>query len=208
MCVRLRYAMPERCGRGFYARDTITVARALLGEMLFHDTPVGRRSGRIVEVEAYRGISDPASHAFRGPTRRSRIMFGTPGYLYVYFIYGMYHCCNVVTERRGEAGAVLIRGLVPIDGIARMRDANPHLSPRRLADGPGKVCRALGITLAHNGVDLAHGRIGIIPLPKARDQEIVAGPRIGITRGMDLPYRFHLRDWATASGKVRGPASA
>jgi DNA-3-methyladenine glycosylase len=166
----------ERFDRDFYARDTLVVARALLGQLLFHDTPRGRRSGRIVEVEAYTGSRDPASHAFRGPTPRSRIMFGPAGHLYVYFIYGMYHCCNVVTERDGRPGAVLIRALEPGPGT----------------DGPGKVCRALGITLAHNGVDLTSGAIGIAP-GGGRAGLVLVGPRIGISRGAALPYRLRLR---------------
>jgi DNA-3-methyladenine glycosylase len=178
----------SRFGRDFYARDTLVVARSLLGQSLFHDTSHGRRAGRIVEVEAYTGASDPASHAFRGPTLRSRIMFGPPGHLYVYFIYGMYHCCNVVTERDGKAGAVLIRALEPVPALAGSRSRTGR--PR--TDGPGKVCRALGITLTHNGVDLTTGAIGIAPgaMPAG---EVLIGPRIGISRGAALPYRFRLR---------------
>jgi DNA-3-methyladenine glycosylase len=177
----------SRFGRDFYARDTLVVARSLLGQSLFHDTSHGRRAGRIVEVEAYTGASDPASHAFRGPTLRSRIMFGPPGHLYVYFIYGMYHCCNVVTERDGKAGAVLLRALEPVPALARNRSQTGR--PR--TDGPGKVCRALGITLTHNGVDLTTGAIGIAPgaVPAG---EVLIGPRIGISRGAALPYRFRL----------------
>jgi DNA-3-methyladenine glycosylase len=177
----------KRFGRDFYARDTLVVARSLLGQLLFHDTSQGRHSGRIVEVEAYTGSSDPASHASRGPTPRSRIMFGPPGHLYVYFIYGMYHCCNVVTERDGRPGAVLIRALQPVPAIEGGRSQVGH--PR--TDGPGKVCRALGITLAHNGADLATGAIGIGPGGGGAGQVLV-GPRIGISRGAALPYRFRL----------------
>jgi DNA-3-methyladenine glycosylase len=175
----------ERFGRDFYARDTLVVARSLLGQLLFHDTSHGRRAGRIVEVEAYTGSSDPASHAFRGPTPRSRIMFGPPGHLYVYFIYGMYHCCNAVTEHDGRPGAVLIRALELVTGLA---SSGSH----QRTDGPGRVCRALEITLAHNGVDLATGAIGIAGGGRTTG-EVLVGPRIGISRGAALPYRFRLR---------------
>lgn len=182
MGAKLGTVAASRFGHEFYARDTLVVARSLLGQILFHDTPHGRRTGRIVEVEAYTGSSDPASHAFRGPTPRSRIMFGPPGHLYVYFIYGMYHCCNVVTERDGRPGAVLIRALEPRPGHPR-------------TDGPGRVCRALGITLVHNGVDLATGAIGIAPSAGRAPSEVLVGPRIGISRGTALPYRFRLRGY-------------
>lgn len=195
--------MPSRFPRRFFARDTVTVARALLGQLFFHDTPEGRRAGQIVEVEAYAGPQDPASHAFRGPTARSRIMFGPAGYLYVYFIYGIYFCCNVVTEGEGRPGAVLIRGLRPLAGVDIMRAEQPHRPLHRLANGPGKVCRALAITLAHNGRDLVHGSIGIAPLTGAGNERIVAGPRIGITRGTELPYRFWLRPSASPAGRSR-----
>jgi len=194
----------ERYGRRFYARDVLTVARSLLGQLLFHELPDGLRSGRILEVEAYTGSADPASHAYRGPTTRNRVMFGPPGYLYVYFIYGMYYCCNVVAERDGIPGAVLIRSLAPVDGIGRMRAEAHAQQPHRLADGPGKVCRALRITGADNGVDLVHGPIGVARLGAPPAKAIKIGPRIGITRGAELPYRFCLSELKAARGAGRG----
>ncbi len=190
--------MPRRFGRRFFARDTVTVARALLGQLFYHDTPQGRRAGHIVEVEAYAGQQDPASHAYRGATRRSRIMFGPAGYLYVYFIYGMYFCCNVVTEGEGRPGAVLIRGLDPVSRVDLMRAEQPRGPANRLADGPGKVCRALAITLAHNGTDLVRGSIGVAAAARPPEDRIVAGPRVGITRGTELPFRFSLIRAASA----------
>jgi DNA-3-methyladenine glycosylase len=151
--------------RGFYARPTATVARELLGKLLVRPgaSPVdgpgatGPRLARIVEVEAYLGLKDAASHARRGPTPRAAIMFGPPGFLYVYLIYGMYHCMNFVTEADGTAGAVLIRAAEPLLGFseASAAGASPAAARRRgpLA-GPGKVCAALGITLRDKGIDL------------------------------------------------------
>src|SRR5947209_20250658 len=127
----------RRLPRSFYARPTAQVARDLLGKTLVYDGPAGRRAARIVEVEAYLGSEDPASHAYRGPTLRTAPMFGPPGRSYVYFVYGMYHCVNVVAERAGVAGAVLLRGAEPVEGTGD--------DPRALA-GPGKLARALGLT--------------------------------------------------------------
>ncbi|MES1205154.1 MAG: DNA-3-methyladenine glycosylase [Pseudomonadota bacterium] len=134
--------------RGFYARPTVDVARDLLGKLLIRRDAAGIRIARVVEVEAYLGARDAASHARRGPTPRAAIMFGPPGRLYVYLVYGMHHCMNVVTETDGTAGAVLIRAAEPLVGFANPADA-------RLLCGPGKICAGLGITRAHNGLDLA-----------------------------------------------------
>ncbi|HEY0708917.1 MAG TPA: DNA-3-methyladenine glycosylase, partial [Polyangia bacterium] len=133
--------------RTFFARATETVAKDLLGKLILRQHETGdRQLARIVEVEAYLGLRDLASHARRGPTPRAAIMFGPPGHLYVYLIYGMYHCMNFVTEPDGEAGAVLIRAAEPVLGVTT--------DDARALSGPGKLCRALGITLAHRGADL------------------------------------------------------
>lgn len=133
--------------RSFYARQTVEVARALLGKLLVR-AGAPTRVARIVEVEAYLGERDAASHARRGPTPRARIMFGPPGRLYVYLVYGMHHCMNVITEADGTAGAVLIRGAQPLAGWN-------DLSGPRLLTGPGKVCAGLDITRLHNDLDLS-----------------------------------------------------
>jgi DNA-3-methyladenine glycosylase len=173
----------------------VALAPWLLNKVLAH----GGRSGRIVEVEAYRGQDDPASHAFRGPTPRTEVMFGPPGYLYVYFTYGMHWCANVVCSPAGTAGAVLIRALAPLEGLEEMRAARTAARTERdLCNGPAKLCQALGITGADNGTDLLARRKGgqvgegvrLIddgtPPPKRPGQ----GRRIGIRVATEEPWRF------------------
>lgn len=145
--------------RAFYERPTVDVARDLLGKLLVR-TEGERRIARIVEVEAYLGERDAASHARRGPTPRAKIMFGPPGFLYVYLVYGMHHCMNVVTEGDGTAGAVLLRAAEPVEGFQGLLDARP------LA-GPGKTCAALGISRANNGLDLCAGELFVAHDPSA-----------------------------------------
>jgi DNA-3-methyladenine glycosylase len=175
--------------RSFYARPTVDVARDLLGKELRH----GRTSGLIVETEAYLGIDDLAAHSSRGITDRTRVIFGPPGHAYVYFIYGMYECMNVVAEPNGVPGAVLIRAVEPIRGLDEMQVRRPKAKrPEDLASGPGKLTLALAITRALNGTDLTRGPLTV------RDAgvggfEVVAGPRVGITQCADWPLRFFIR---------------
>ncbi|MGC8782383.1 MAG: DNA-3-methyladenine glycosylase [Anaerolineae bacterium] len=179
--------------RSFYDRPTPVVARALLGQRLVRVLEGQRLSGLICEAEAYGGPDDEASHAFRR-TPRSAIMYGPPGHAYVYFIYGMYFCLNVVTEADGRPGAVLIRAIVPQEGIETMRRRRQVAGDRHLADGPGKLCLALGITRDQNGLDLTTGgelfiETGVA-VPAA---EIAATPRIGVRGDADAlgrPWRF------------------
>jgi DNA-3-methyladenine glycosylase len=151
----------------------------------------GATGGIIVETEAYLGLDDQASHAFRGITPRSKVMFGPPGHAYVYFIYGMYECINVVTEPDGKAGAVLIRALEPLFGIDLMQVRRPGAKRLRdLASGPGKLTLAMGITRVLNGADFTHGDLVIRDRRGVKPFEIAAGPRIGITKCADWPLRF------------------
>lgn len=184
--------------REFYIQDTISAARALVGKLLVHGTPEGVISGRIVETEAYlRG--DPACHANRGMTERNRVMFGPPGHAYVYFTYGMHFCMNAVTQPEGEAEAVLIRALQPIDGIELMGRNRKVTEPRNLCSGPGKLTQVLGLNRAHNGLDLTDSCL-IIADDGEDAGEIVVTTRIGTKVFMDKPWRFyshHLREWVS-----------
>ena len=167
------------------------MARDLLGKTLIFDRPDGRRAVRIVETEAYLGEDDPASHAFRGITARTAPMFGPAGHSYVYLSHGVYNCMNVVTEGRGRAGAVLLRGAEPLEGVPD--DA------RRLA-GPGLLGIALGLTTADTNLDLVRSALSIRAAPAIPGRLVSRGPRIGLSAGAtrDRPWRF----WITGSPGV------
>ncbi|MCC7353135.1 MAG: DNA-3-methyladenine glycosylase [Anaerolineae bacterium] len=186
----------ERLPRSFYARPTVDVARALLGQRLVRVLDGERMAGRIVEVEAYVGRDDLASHAARGRTARNAVMYGPPGYAYVYFIYGMHYCLNVVTEAEGFPAEVLIRAVEPLEGLAQMQ-ARRGRPDAELTRGPGRLCQALAITRALNGADLCEGETLFIeadaPIP---DAEVAATPRIGVhgdERALTVPWRFLVR---------------
>jgi DNA-3-methyladenine glycosylase len=178
--------------RSFYARSTPLVARELVGKVLVKESADGLSSGRIVETEAYRGRSDPASHAYRGPTRRNEVMFGPPGYLYVYLSYGVHYCCNVVTESDGVAGAVLLRALEPLAGIELMEVRRGLSPPRRLCNGPGKLCQALEIGGADYGADLETSTIWLED-DGYRPDSLQVSARVGISSAAELPLRFFLQ---------------
>lgn len=197
--------------RRFYARSSLAVARALLGRLLVRDAPRGRGRpviGRIVEVEAYGGERDDASHAFHGETTRTRTMFGPPGHAYVYLSYGMHHCLNVVTGRAGRASAVLIRALEPIGGLDAMARRRGVRDPDRLARGPGCVGQALGLTRAHDGLDLTRGPLWLSDHPPRREgRRITRSTRIGITRAVSRRWRFFLAGHPCVSGPRAGPST-
>jgi DNA-3-methyladenine glycosylase len=178
----------------------VTVARSLLGCYLVHDSPEGSAVGRLVEVEAYCGPRDPASHAFRR-TRRSEVMWGPPGTAYVYLSYGAHACMNVVTERLGCPGAVLLRALEPVQGIALMRRRRGSDDLRHLAGGPGRLTEAMGITLAHNHADVVTGPLYIVR-GNGRVGPIAATPRIGISVATDRRWRFVVRGSPFLSRRV------
>jgi DNA-3-methyladenine glycosylase len=176
--------------RSFYLRGPVDAAKALLGKIVVH----GATAGRIVETEAYLGTGDLAAHSAHGETARTKVVFGPPGHAYVYFIYGMYDCLNVVVEPEGVAGAVLIRALEPVEGIEEMKSRRGVAKLEQLANGPGKLTRAMGITMRHNGTDLIRGPITVHPPGKESRFEIAVSPRIGITKSPDLPLRFYIKD--------------
>lgn len=193
-----------RLPRSFFTRDTVTVARALLGTVLQHRTSEGVAAGRIVEVEAYLGEDDPASHAFRGPRGRAEMMFRQGGVAYVYFSYGVHWCMNVVTGPAGHGGAVLIRALEPTAGIALMQRRRGRDEPTALASGPGKLAQALGIARAQNGADLVSSSLSVLAGPAV--EEVAVSPRIGISRAADWPLRFFVPGNAHVSRARVSPA--
>lgn len=178
----------------FYERNTILVAKQLLGKILVRRIGATVLGGIIVETEAYRGEKDPASHAYCGRTTRNEVMFGPPGHAYVYFTYGMHHCLNVTTEPTGKAGAVLIRAAQPIKGIERMKKERRTERIRDLANGPAKLTQAFAVTKALNGHDLTLGRkLFIVDNVNREPFETASTSRIGITVGLDKPWRFFIK---------------
>ena len=173
--------------RGFYARPTVEVARDLLGKVLVH----GKTSGVIVETEAYLGQNDLAAHSSAGITPRTRVIFGPPGHAYVYRSYGIHDCFNIVAEADGTPGCVLIRAVQPIEGLELMRRRRfAAKTDRDLANGPGKLTQALGITRSLNGADLTRDPLVVREPSARREIRIEASPRIGITKSAELPLRF------------------
>jgi DNA-3-methyladenine glycosylase len=170
-------------GVDFYARSVHAVARDLIGCVVRH----GETAGRIVETESYH-MEEPACHAYVGLTPRTQILFGPPGRAYVYFSYGIHSLLNAVCEDEGVGAAVLIRALEPVDGLDLMRARRGVERPQELCSGPGKLTQALGIGLAHNGSSLVDGPIEV--LPRATEPQIVVGERVGITKAVELPWRF------------------
>ena len=176
--------------RAFYDRPTVEVARSLLGKVLAH----GPTAGIIVETEAYLGGDDLAAHSARGITDRTRVIFGPPGHAYVYLIYGMYECLNLVCEPRGHPGCVLIRALEPVAGLEIMRRRRPAArKPEDLASGPGKLTLAMAITRSQNAVDVTRGTLVVREPAELHEADIAVTPRIGITHCAELPLRFLIR---------------
>lgn len=191
--------------RDFYDRATEDVARDLLGAILECRGPDGVAAGRIVETEAYLGPHDPACHAAAGLTARTRVLHGAPGLAYVYFIYGTNWCVNAVTREEGHGSAVLIRALEPLRGLALMRARRAAARrDRDLTNGPGKLCRALGIDARHNGVRLDRGALRIVRGDDVPDASVLVTPRIGITRASEWPLRYLVRDsrWVSATPRA------
>jgi DNA-3-methyladenine glycosylase len=199
----------RRLTRSFYARDALEVARDLIGCILVHDLERGRMAVRLVETEAYRGEIDPGSHGYRGPTPRTRSMFGPPGRLYVYFTYGMHWCANVVCGDAGVCEAVLLRAGEPVLGIELIRSLRPGISDDRLlAAGPARLTQALGLSRAHDGATLLRGGELFIAeddlTAEYRALEIAQTVRVGLAagRGDEFPWRFVVPSNPYASRRV------
>ncbi len=175
--------MAKRLTKGFFDRSVLAVAPDLIGVTLL----VNGVGGRLVEVEAYHH-TEPAAHSFRGPTERNAVMFGPAGYVYVYRSYGIHWCLNFVCEPKGSASAVLIRALEPTEGLAAMRRRRGVTDDRLLCSGPGRLCQALGITDKHNGLALDAPPFQLVA--RQSEVEVVTGPRIGLTKAAELPWRY------------------
>jgi DNA-3-methyladenine glycosylase len=190
--------MPKRLSRSFFRRSVLEVAPELIGATLLFKG-VG---GRIVEVEAYHQ-TDPAAHSYGGPTARNAVMFGPPGYTYVYRSYGIHWCLNFVCEPKGSASAVLLRAIEPTIGLPAMRRRRGTKEDRLLCSGPGRLCEALGITIAQYGLPLDEPPFEL--LARSADVEVVAGPRIGLTKAVDYPWRYGLKGSPFLSKPFRTP---
>ena len=191
--------MPKRLTKNFFNRSVHEVAPDLIGATLLVDG-VG---GRLVEVEAYRH-TDPAAHSFRGPTARNAVMFGPPGFAYVYLSYGIHWCLNFVCEAKGSASAVLIRAIEPTAGLAAMRRRRGLSDPRLLCSGPGRLCEALGITDAQYGLALDKPPFALFA--RRGEVDVVTGPRIGLTKAVDRPWRYGEKDSRYLSKPFKGQA--
>jgi DNA-3-methyladenine glycosylase len=191
----------------FFARDPREVAPALLGKTLVHDPGDGRRSGRIVEVEAYCGAEDPAAHSYRGQTPRNATMFAPAGHLYVYRSYGIHWCANVVCGQLGDGCAVLLRALAPLDGVAAMYTARGATArrDRDLCSGPGKLTEALGLDGSHDGVPLAGtGRVRLVD-DGHQPGAVIQTTRIGISQAIEQPWRWYVDGDPNVSRRARRP---
>lgn len=183
-----------------YQRDAFYLAEKLLGKYLVRRESQKYMAGKIVEVEAYTEKEDEASHSFNGKTKRNELMFASGGKLYVYFIYGNHFCCNVVCDKEGIGSAVLIRALEPLEEIELMAQRRFHKSEvskkefLNLINGPGKICKAFGISKLENGIDLCGDDIFITEGEKVPKKNIVRTSRIGIKKSKDLPWRFYIKD--------------
>jgi DNA-3-methyladenine glycosylase len=190
--------MPTTLPRSFYLDSPEVVARNLLGKLITRTLNGEHLTGRIIEVEAYLGLTDPAAHTFIGKTARNAVLFGPPGFSYVYFIYGMHYCLNFSCLPDGEPGGVLIRALQPIAGLdtmARLRGLSSPAKTKLLCSGPGRLCQALAITRTENALDVTRAKSPLRVLDDGfRPASISATPRIGISKAVDLPLRFLMTD--------------
>lgn len=195
----------DRLRRDFFSQHTtVDLARALIGKKLVTSDRGARTSGIIVEVEGYLGKDDPACHAARGMTPRNQVMFTSAGHCYVYVIYGIHHCVNIVSELAGSGSGVLIRAIEPLEGLDTMERRRSSRIKRDLARGPGRLCEAMGIHKSHLAQHLStSSRIWLEPYREVLADEIATSGRIGVSSGVDLPLRFYLRGSPYVSGRPR-----
>jgi DNA-3-methyladenine glycosylase len=192
-CIFCMSTMTRKLNRRFYDRPTLKVAKDLLGKYLVVQKNGKLLSGKIVETEAYIGYKDPTSHAYRGMTPRNRVMFGSPGHAYVYFTYGMHHCLNLVTEKKGYPAAVLIRALEPTSGIELMMKRRKQKDLKNLTTGPAKLCQALGVDLKSNGTDLCSDFI-YVEDGGVQVKRIGSSIRIGVMEEKKRKWRFFIKN--------------
>ena len=189
------YPLSDSLPREFYDVPALELARKLIGCLMVSRINDEFTTGLIVETEAYLSVNDPASHAARGKTPRTSIQWGLPGFTYVYLIYGMYHCMNIVSDPEGTAGCVLLRAIEPIHGIETMQERRTRAKTKiQLGNGPGKLTAALGVNLQHNAVDLTQNTLSICEHDEQRQIDICRSSRIGLSEGLDLPYRYYIKD--------------
>ena len=200
----------DKLPRSYYARDSITAAKDLLGKYLVHASPEGETVGKIVETEAYRGPVDAAAHSFNGKsTARTKVMFGPGGFAYVYLIYGMHYCFNIVTGPEQFPEVVLLRALEPINGIDLMKKRRRTDKPTNLCSGPGKLCAAMGITKEHYGIDLCGDTLFLLTGEYVKEETVAATPRINIDyagEAVAYPWRFIIKDSPFLSVKFKNRA--
>ncbi len=183
-----------RLTRKFFDRNSVMVAKELLGKILVRRINGKRLTGKIVETEAYRGEKDPGSHAYRKRTPRNEIMFGPPGHAYVYFCYGNHYLLNIVTERKGKAGAVLIRALEPLTNIKEMIKRRKINDKYKLTNGPGKLTEAFAIDKNENGMDVIKSKKLFVVCSDKRERiKIISTSRVGIKRGLEKKWRFYIK---------------
>jgi len=190
----------KKLSRDFYDRPTLDICHDILGKYIVYNTPDCKLSAKIVEVEAYLSENDPACHASRGMTERNKPMFGKPGFSYVYFIYGMYYCFNFVTEPKGQAAAILLRGAEPEEGLEFFYSNSKATKDNQLLNGPGKFCRSFNINLEQNNIDLT-GKLIYLEDRNQKVRNIVESSRIGIKNGKDKLWRFYDDDSKAVSVK-------
>ncbi len=192
--------MPNKLSHSFYSRDTVDAARDILGKFIVYNSPLGKISARIVEVEAYIGTGDPACHASRGKTKRNEIMFGCAGFSYIYLIYGMYNCLNFVTEKEDFPAAILLRAAEPDEGLDIILENNHKKDRSKILAGPGLFCKAFGLTREQNGLNLTKNLL-YVESRSNKKVDIMQTTRIGISDGKELLWRFYDKNSKSVSRK-------